>query len=387
MEIEPFRVAVPEEAIVDLQARLATTRWAPEPGNEDWSFGVNGTYLRELADYWQGRFDWRAQEARINAFPQFRMMVDGASVHFIQLKGKGPRPQPIILNHGWPWTFWDFRELASRLADPGAYGGDPADAFDVVVPSLPGFIFSGMPDEPPGYAQIARRWVRLMKALGYERFFAHGGDAGAYVAAQLGHAHSHAVLGVHMNLPVVPGVGHDQIDPDEFSPAERAMYEAQDFAGRHLTHLMVHIHEPQTLAWAMHDSPIGQAAWMLHRRRAWSDCGGEVERRFSKDELLTHFSLYWYSNSFGTALRTYSASVFHLGIPRLNESGLAIPVPTAVAVLPREIIHLPRPLVERNTDLRQWSVFDRGGHFAGAEEPDLIAADIRSFVRPLRAAE
>ncbi len=385
--IETFRVDVAEDAIADLKERLAMTRWAPEPGNEDWSFGVNGAYLRGLADYWRNGFDWRAQEAKINAFPQFRMESDGAPVHFMHLRGKGPRPAPIILTHGWPWTFWDFRELAARLADPAAFGGDPADAFDVVVPSLPGFIFSGLPDEPPGYTQVARRWVRLMEALGYDRFFAHGGDAGAFVTAQLGHAHAAALRGIHLNLPVLPGVSHTAIHPDEFSPEERAMYEAQDFEGRHYTHLMVHILEPQTLAWAMHDSPVGQAAWMLHRRRAWSDCGGEVERRFTRDELLTHFSLYWYTNSFATSLRTYQASQFHHGIPRSNDAVPAIPVPTAVAVLPRELVHVPRPLMARNSDLRQWSVFSTGGHFAAAEEPELMARDIRAFVRPLRDDE
>lgn len=389
MHVEPFAVDIPQSDLDDLQARLAGTRWAPELANDDWSYGVRGAYLRELAAWWQDGFDWRTQEAAINALPHFRTQIDGVPIHFIHVRGKGrsggPAPMPIMLNHGWPWTFWDFREVIGPLADPGAHGGDPADAFDVIVPSLPGFAFSTpLTREGIGYAQTAELWVKLMRGLGYERFAAHGGDAGAFVTAQLGHAHADAMIGVHLNFPVLPGVGFDAIDPAEFSAEERAMYDAQDFAGRHHTHLMVHIHEPQTLAWAMHDSPVGMAAWMLHRRRAWSDCHGEVESRFDRDTLLTHFSLYWLTNSFASSLRFYRASQFHSGMPLVHARQPAIEVPTAVAVLPRELAHLPRALVARHSDLRQWTVLPSGGHFAAAEEPAAIVADIASFLRPLR---
>jgi len=387
LKIEPFTIAVPQEEIDALRARLAATRWAPELGNADWSYGVNGAYLRDLAAYWRDGFDWRAQEARMNAFPHFRTEIDGIPIHFIHVRGKGPDPVPLMLNHGWPWTFWDFQDVIAPLADPAAFGGDPADAFDVIVPSLPGFAFSGpLPREGIGYVETADLWVRLMRGLGYDRFVAHGGDAGAFVSARLGHAHADAMIGVHLNLPVLPGVPFDAIDPDDFGPEERAMFEAQDFEGRHLTHLMVHIHEPQTLAWAMHDSPVGQAAWMLHRRRAWSDCGGDVETRFDKDRLLTHFSLFWFTNSFAGSIRYYRASAFHQPMGLAHHRSPAIEAPTGIAVLPRELGHLPRSLVAAHSDLRHWSILPRGGHFAAAEEPQLITGDIRAFVRPLRAA-
>lgn len=386
MPIEPFTIAVPEAELAALRERLALTRWAPELANADWSYGVEGQWLRSLAQYWRDGFDWRAQEAAINAFAHFRTVIDGVPIHFIHVRGKGvpggPAPRPIVLNHGWPWTFWDFRAVIGPLADPAAHGGDPADAFDVIVPSLPGFTFSTpMTREGIGYRETAALWVKLMRALGYERFFAHGGDAGAFVTAWLGHAHAEAMLGIHLNLPVLPGVGFDAIDPAEFPPEERAMYEAQDFAGRNHTHMMVHIHEPQTLAWAMHDSPIGQAAWMIHRRRAWSDCHGDVETRFDRDTLLTHCSLTWFTDSFAQALRYYRASAFHQPMPLAHDRRPAIEVPTAMAVLPRELAHRPRSLVAAHSDLRQWTIFPSGGHFAAAEEPELIVEDIRRFAR------
>lgn len=385
MKIEPFRIDIPESEIEALRTRLSLTRWAPELANDDWSYGVNGDYLRGLAAYWRDRFDWRAQEARMNAYPQFRADVDGVPIHFIHVRGKGPNPVPIVLNHGWPWTFWDFEQVIGPLADPASFGGDPADAFDVIVPSLPGFTFSGpLTREGIGYVETADLWVKLMRGLGYERFVAHGGDAGAFVTARLGHAHAASMIGVHLNLPVLPGVPHGSVDPNEFSPEERAMWEAQDFEGRNHTHMMVHIHEPQTLAWAMHDSPIGQAAWMLHRRRAWSDCRGDVESRFDRDKLLTHFSLFWFTNSFATALRFYRASAFNKPMSLAHDRKPAIEAPTAMAVLPRELAHLPRSLVAAHSDLRQWSILPAGGHFAAAEEPRAITEDIRSFVRGLR---
>jgi pimeloyl-ACP methyl ester carboxylesterase len=389
MHCEPFTVAVPQADIDALHARLAATRWAPEWANDDWSYGVNGTYLRELVRYWREDFDWRTQERAINTFAQFRTEIDGVPIHFVHVRGKGapggPAPRPIVLTHGWPWTFWDFRQVIGPLADPAAYGGDPADAFDVVVPSLPGFTFSTpLPTAGIGYRETAALWVQLMHGLGYDKFFAHGGDSGAFVSAWLGHAHAEAVSGIHLNFPVIPGVGYGAFDPAEFPPEERAMFDAQDVEGRHHTHLMVHIHEPQTLAWAMHDSPAGQAAWMLHRRRAWSDCHGDVESRFDRDTLLTHLSLIWFTDSFAQSLHFYRASGFHQGMPLAHSRQPAIPVPTAIAVLPRELAHLPRSLVAAHCDLRQWTVFPSGGHFAAAEEPERIVADIRHFARPLR---
>ena len=386
MKIEPFKINISESEIEALRARVANARWAPELDNEDWSYGVNGTYLRELMTYWQDGFSWRTQEARINSFPQFRAEIDGVPIHFVHVRGKGPNPVPIVLNHGWPWTFWDFKDIILALADPAAHGGDPEDAFDVIVPSLPGFGFSGpLPRNGIGYVETADMWVKLMRELGYERFVTHGGDAGAFVSARLGHAHPESIIGVHLSFPVIPGVPHDAGDPADFTPEERVMVEGQDKGPGAFTHVLINSFDPQTLAWAMHDSPVGQAAWILLRRRAWSDSHGDVETKFDKDTLLTHISLSWFTNSFVGSELFCRASGFVAPMMALaNDIKPEISVPTAVAVLPKDLMHRPRSIVAAHSDLRQWTLFPSGGHFAAAEEPELMADDIRSFVRPLR---
>jgi pimeloyl-ACP methyl ester carboxylesterase len=385
MKIEPFKVEVPQSEIDALRKRLGDTRWAPERDNEDWSYGVNGTYLRELMAYWQDGFDWRAQEARINSFPQFRAEIDGVPIHFIHVRGKGPNPTPIILTHGWPWTFWDFKDVIMALADPAAHGGNIEDAFDVVIPSLPGFAFSGpLSRNDIGYVETAELWVKLMKELGYEKFVAHGGDAGAFVSAWLGHAHPESIIGVHLSFPILPGVPHDAVEAADFTPEERVLIGGQERNQGEFFHVMIHAFDPQTLAWALHDSPVGQAAWLLLRRRAWSDCHGDVESKFDKDTLLTHFSLYWFTNSFvGTELFC-RASRFFQPMALANDIKPEISVPTAVAVLPKDLMHRPRCLFAAHSDLRQWTLYPSGGHFAAAEEPKLITEDIRLFVRSLR---
>ncbi|PVH99405.1 epocide hydrolase domain-containing protein [Periconia macrospinosa] len=385
MEIIPFKIDIPQSKIDALRDRLANTNWAPELDNDDWSYGVNGTYLRELMSYWQHDFDWRAQESRINAFPQFRTEIDGVPIHFIHVRGKGPNPTPIILNHGWPWTFWDFKDVIMKLADPEAHGGNPEDAFDVVVPSLPGFCFSGpLKKNGVGYVETAELWVTLMKSLGYEQFVTHGGDAGAFVSARLGHAHRESIIGVHLSFPILPGVPHDAGDPTDFTQEEREAIGEQKRGPGDFVHVLINSADPQTLAWAMHDSPVGQAAWILLRRRAWSDCNGNIESKFDKDTLLTYLSLYWFTDCFIGSELFCRASNFPAPIELVNEIKPAISVPTAVAMLPKDLMHKPRSLVAAHTDLRQWTLFPSGGHFGAAEEPELMAEDIRSFVRPLR---
>ncbi len=385
MKIEPFKIDVPQTEIDSLHVRLANTRWAPEFDNHDWSYGVSGAYLRELTAYWQDGFDWRAQEARINGFPQFRTKIDGVPIHFIHVRGKGPNPTPIILNHGWPWTFWDFRDVIMPLADPAAYGGDPEDAFDVIVPSLPGFTFSGpLPRPGVGYIETADMWVKLMRELGYEKFVSHGGDAGAFVSARLGHAHPESIIGVHLSFPVLPGVAPDAGIPDEFTPEERALSEKRPVGPEMYYHVFINAFDPQSLAWAMHDSPVGQAGWLLYRRRLWSDCHGDVETRFDKDTLLTQTCLYWFTNSFVGSELFCRASGFPQPMVLANDVKPEISVPTAVAVMPKDLMHRPRKVFAAHSNLRQWTVFPSGGHFGAAEEPELMTEDIRSFVRPLR---
>lgn len=385
-EIHPFRIDVPQSEVDALNARLASTRWAPELGNDDWSLGVDGTYLRELVDYWQHGFDWREQEAKINAHPQFRTEIDGVPIHFLQVRGRGPNPVPLILNHGWPWTFWDFQHVIGQLTDPAAYGGDPRDAFDVVVPSLPGFTFSGpLPRTGIGYAETADLWVELMRRLGYDRFVTHGGDAGAFVSAWLGHAHPESIIGVHLSFPILPGMMPEPPADEELTDEDRAIMAGQARAPGAFDHQLINAFDPQTLAWAMHDSPVGQAAWILLRRRAWSDNTGDVETAFSKDTLLTHLSLYWFSDSFVGSELFCHASDFLSPRPLVNDIKPEISVPTAVVSLPKDVFYRPRDYFAAHADLRRWTVLPSGGHFGAAEEPDRITADIRAFVRDLRA--
>ncbi|KAF3040400.1 hypothetical protein E8E11_001279 [Didymella keratinophila] len=385
MKITPFQVDILQGDIEALRTRLANTRWAPELDNEDWSYGVNGTYLRNLMSYWQHDFDWRSQEARINSFPQFCTEIDGVPIHFLHVRGTGPSPVPIVLNHGWPWTFWDFKDVVMALADPEAHGGNAEDAFDVVVPSLPGFCFSGpLKRTDIGYVETADLWVKLMEGLGYSRFVTHGGDAGAFVSAQLGHAHAKSIIGVHLSFPILPGVPLDAGDPADFTPEERALIGQNIRGPGDFVHVVINQTDPQTLAWALHDSPVGLAAWILLRRRAWSDCNGEVETKFDKDTLLTYLSLYWFTNSFVSTALFCRASNFPRPMGLVNDSKPEISVPTAVAMLPKDLLQKPKTLFAAHTNLRQWTVFPSGGHFGAAEEPRLMTEDIRSFVRPLR---
>jgi pimeloyl-ACP methyl ester carboxylesterase len=382
-----FEVHVPDDRLDDLRDRLLRTRFADDFGNDDWSYGVPGGYLRDLIDYWVSRFDWRAQEARINRYSHFRVEIDGIPIHFVHERARGPSPIPLILTHGWPWTFWDYERLIEPLSDPAAFGGDPGDAFDVVVPSLPGTAFSSpLRTTGIGIPATADLWLRLMRDnLGYDRFAAAGGDSGAFVTARLGHAHAEHLVGIHLNFPATATMeALGSVLPDDYSPEERSWL-AEPLAQSRGTsaHMAVHVEDPQTLAWAMNDSPAGLAAWMVERRRNWSDCDGDVERRFTKDELLTAVSLYWLTGTFHTSVRFYAES-FRRPWPLVHGRVPPIEAPTAVAVFPRELVRVPRRFMQRQANLARWTVMPRGGHFAPAEEPELMLADLRAFFRPFR---
>lgn len=384
--IERFEIAFPDAAIDDMRGRVAATRWAPEPGNDDWRFGVNGAWLRDLAAYWADGFDWRAQEAAINRCAHYRTVIDGVPIHFIHMKGKGDGtrpPTPLILTHGWPWTFWDFGEMIGPLTDPAAHGGDAADAFDVVIPSLPGATFSNpLTRTDIGYRETADLWVKLMAMLGHERFGAFGGDAGAFVTAMLGHAHADRLIGAHFSMPVIPGLAPGQAKREDYAPEERMLSDRRVAANS--THLLVHSREPQTISWAMHDSPVGMAAWLLHRRRAWSDCAGDPLKSYSRDFLLTNISLFWLTECFATSVRFYVASRFQEAAAMLHDRSPALPVPCGYAIFPRDIASTPRAWVERHANVVRWTMMERGGHFAAAEEPVALTAELRAFFRMLR---
>jgi pimeloyl-ACP methyl ester carboxylesterase len=384
---EPFEIEVPESRLDDLRRRLECVRWAPDMGNEDWRYGTNGAYLRELVDHWLHGYDWRAHERAMNAYDHFRVPIDGIPIHFLHARGKGPRPLPLILTHGWPWTFWDFEKVIGPLTDPAAHGGDPADAFDVVVPSLPGFGFS-TPLEETGinWWKTADLWVVLMRdVLGYERFCAHGGDWGTLVTHQLGHRHAGLLYGVHL-------VGAAPLDsfserPWSVGGLMEGMSEGSDeraamiaWEKKFASHVAVQHLDPQTLAYAMHDSPVGLCAWILERRRAWSDCGGDVERRFSKDELLTTMMLYWLTDSFVTSVRFYYEAGADLWRPDHDRMPV-VEAPTGITFFAPDKPPGEMEWTESYYNRRFLRVHPSGGHFAPAEESEAVVADLRDMFR------
>jgi pimeloyl-ACP methyl ester carboxylesterase len=383
MEIRPFRIDVPKADLEDLRRRLGATRWAGDFGNADWRYGVERGWLEEMVAWWRDTYDWRAAEAAMNRWPQCRAEIDGVPIHFLHVKGKGPDPTPLILTHGWPWTFRDFARLIGPLTDPAAHGGDPAQSFDLVIPSLPGFGFS-TPLRTTGIdvPAIAALWVRLMtEGLGYARFAASGGDFGAIVTAHLGHAHEDRLIGCHLMMGVYPGMPYAPLDPADVAADEQWMPEQlAKVPPLILSHLTTQRLDPQTLAYALVDSPVGTAAWIWERRRAWSDCGGDLLSIHDRDELCTLASIYWLTGAIGSSLRLYYEQ-FHDGIQMrtVHDRRPAIAVPTAYAVFPKDMALIPRAVAARNTDLRQWTVMPKGGHFGAAEQPALVVEDLRRF--------
>jgi len=381
MTPRPFTVRVPAEVLADLRTRLERVRWPDEIAGEGWRYGTSLAYMKELVAYWRDRYDWRAQEARLNALPQFTLPMGDLDLHFIHAKGVGPSPLPLLVSHGWPGSVWEFHKLIPLLTDPGRHGGDPADAFTVVAPSLPGYGYSFRPTQPRfGVPEIAELLARLMTdVLGYRRFAAHGGDWGAFVTARLGLASPDHLAGIHVTLL---GLRRDLPPPAHPTEEERAYLEELRHWEREETgYGWIQGTRPQTLAYGLTDSPVGLAAWIVEKFRAWSDCGGEVERRFTKDVLLTNVMLYWVTGAINSSFWPYYARR-HAGWP--IPDGARIEVPTAYASFPREILHPPRAWAERVFNIRRWTVMPAGGHFAALEEPEALAADLRAFFRDLR---
>ncbi|MFN0092546.1 MAG: epoxide hydrolase family protein [Acidimicrobiales bacterium] len=385
---QPFTVHVADEVLEDLRYRLEHTRWPLDYNNDDWRYGANRAYLESFVDYWAHEFDWRKMEAQINAFANFRCEIDGIPIHFIHEKGKGPNPIPVILTHGWPWTFWDLNAVIRPLSDPASFGGDPADAFDVIVPSLPGYGFS-TPLTTPGVNSIttADLWHTLMtEALGYSRYGAQGGDWGAIVSAQMGHKYADELYGVHLTLPALPGpdAKWSLLKPEAYGPGEEGWYDRYRSKWDSTTvHMSAHSRSPQTLAFAFNDSPVGLAAWIIERRRAWGDTGGDVESRFSKEFLATTLTIYWVTESIGTSMRYYWERANAHWQPS-HDRKPTVEAPTGIPVFPGELILMPRSIAEKASNLVHWTIQPEGGHFAPAEVPDLVVADVRQFFRKLR---
>lgn len=382
MSLKPFRIQIAQDRVDQLSKRLRDIDWADEPSTvEPWSYGVAGPYLRELVDYWRHHYEWRQQEAAMNRWHHLRGEINGVTVHALVERGSGSHPLPRILTHGWPWSFWDYAKLIDPLAHPERFGGDPEDGLDVVVPSLPGSVFSSPAPPGIGWQQTARLWTSLMDELGYHRFGAHGGDSGAFVTAQLAHQFPDRLIGAHLSYPALLGnVFYERAD---FSAEEVEYFDAQRDPTLNMTHFLTHTWEPQTLGWALQDSPIGLAAWMLHRRAAWSDCDDNVENRFTKHELITTPALYWLTRTTASSLRFYADS-FRTPWHPAHNARPTLQAPTAIASFPRELSHVPRVIAAQHANLVRWTQMPRGGHFAPMEEPALLIHDIREFFRTLR---
>ena len=383
MKIEPFEISVSDEVLDDLNRRLETVRWPDEIPGTDWDYGSNLGYLKELVEYWQTDFDWRAQENLLNSFRHFKAEVGGLGIHFIHERGKGPDPMPLVITHGWPGSVFEMYKIIPLLCDPASHGGDPADSFDVVAPSLPGFGFSDHPQETGvEVGKTAALWVELMAGLGYPRFAAHGGDIGAGATSRLGHGHADSMIGIHLTSVTRPtpylGPGSRELtDAEKTHMSEREEWQRSEGGYAHIQGT-----KPQTLSYGLNDSPVGLAAWIVEKYRTWSDCGGDVERQFTKDELLTTVTIYWATETIGSSTRMYKENQRYEWTMGRGER---IEAPIGVAAFPEEISRPPREWAERSYNLRRWTNMPRGGHFAALEEPELLAEEIREFFRPLRA--
>ncbi len=383
-ELRPFRVDIPAADLTDLRERLARTRW-PEPATvDDWSQGVPLEFLRDLCGYWADGYDWRATEARLNGWPQGRTRIDGLDIHFLHVRSPHPDALPLILTHGWPGSVVEFGKVIGPLTDPTAYGGDPADAFHVVCPSLPGYGFSDKPSRPGwGVERIAAAWAVLMDRLGYRRYGAQGGDWGTTISTELGRNDPEHVVGIHLTPPLAA------LDPatlDDLTDSERAALEALRYSAEWEDGYSVEQStRPQTVGYGLVDSPVALCAWIVEKFWAWSDHGGRLDRVFSRDDLLDNVMLYWLPGTGASAARLYWESIRQVQALFRGPATDVVAVPTGCSIFPKDN---PRPsrrwAQQRFTDIRYWQELDRGGHFAAFEQPELFTDEVRAFFRLVR---
>ena len=381
--IRPFTINVNDEILQDLRERLSQTRLPDELPGTAWNYGTNRDYLEELLSYWQTDFDWRVQERSLNAFDQFQTTIDGLDIHFIHQRSPHENALPLIITHGWPGTFFEMHKVIPMLSDPASHGGDPVDAFDVVAPSMPGYGFSDAgADRGLDIFTIGDMWAKLMSEnLGYERFAAQGGDWGARVTARLGLSHGDKVVGIHTTSTTSPtpylGPGSKELSEEEQAMLQQREHWLADEGG----YSHIQSTKPQTLSYGLNDSPAGLAAWIVEKYRRWSDCGNNVESRFTKDELLTTVTIYWVTQSINSSARLYFEAFnkpWNLG------TGERIQVPVGVAAFPVENTVPLREWSERAYNVQHWTDMPAGGHFAALEEPVNLVDDIRNFFRGLR---
>ncbi|CAN5649039.1 epoxide hydrolase [soil metagenome] len=382
--IQPFVVNVPEADLADLRDRLARTRWPDELPGVGWTYGASLEYVKELAEYWRTSFDWRAQEAELNRYPQFTTTIDGQNIHFYHVRSNEPNAMPLLLIHGWPGSVIEFLNVIGPLTDPAAYGGDPADAFDVVIPSIPGFGFSG-PTHETGWdvQRVTNAFATLMNQLGYDRYATQGGDMGAFIAPHLGRVDSDRVIGVHVNAASVGFIPFGPVEPEvieQLTEIEKErLAKIERFTTDQWGYASIQSTRPQTLAFALHDSPVGQLAWIVEKFKEWTDPAKELPHEaVDRDHLLTNVSLYWFTGTAGSSARMYyenAHSSFWGALTRVE-------VPVGVAVFANDVAI--RHFSEWGNNIQRWTDFDTGGHFAAMETPELLTEDIRAFYRDLR---
>jgi len=382
MPLEPFSIPFSHEAVDDLRDRLVRTRWPDEIPGSGWEYGFDLRFLQGICDHWRERFDWKAQVEKLSTLHHCRYVSDGIGIHFIHERGKGPAPIPIILTHGWPGSFLEMMRIIPLLTDPASHGADHADSFDVVVPSLPGYGFSDRPTcRGMNLFRTAELWTGIMEELGYARFAAQGGDLGAGVSTILGLRHGHRMIGIHLNY--IPGSFRPHLEPGtKLNGAEEEFLKGvarwSDESG---AYAHVQRTRPQTAAYGLNDSPAGLAAWILEKFREWSDCDGDLYNRFSRDELLANVTLYWMTETIHSSFRLYFEG---RKAPLQFGPGDFIQAPCAIAHFPKELPFPPRAWIERGYNIQHWTDMPQGGHFAAAEEPKLLAEDIRAFFRQFR---
>ena len=381
-DLQPFHLSVPDSVLDDLRQRLIRTRLPDEPPLAPWSTGTSIVYLKQLLDYWVEGFEWRSQEAKLNTFRQFTVPIAGINLHFIYEEGKGPDPIPLLLSHGWPGSVIEFYKVIPMLTDPARFGGNATDAFTVVAPSLPGYVFSFKAGQKRfGIEEIAEVFSTLMTdVLGYSHFGAQGGDWGAFITSRLGYAFPDILVGIHLNLLAVRRDQKMMADP---TPGEKVFLEQLNhFLKEETGYQWIQGTKPTTLAFALTDSPAGLAAWQLEKFRTWSDCDGDPENALTRDEMLTNITLYWVTGAIGSSFWPYYARMHG---PSSIPKGSTIDVPMGYVEFPKEILRPPRSVAERMyTDIRRWTVMQKGGHFAALEQPAALVDEIRSFFRALR---
>ncbi|HEU0296410.1 MAG TPA: epoxide hydrolase [Anaerolineales bacterium] len=383
MQIEPFKISIPQEILDDVRKRLERTRWPDEVHQSGWRYGANLEYMKELADYWLTKFDWRSQEQRINSFASYQAVVGDLRVHFVHEVGKGPNPIPLLITHGWPSSFVEMLGLVPMLTDPASHGGKASDSFDVIVPSVPGYGFSERPLKA-GMTRwrVADLWAKLMDGLGYRRFGLHANDIGAVISGWLAFDHPEKVIGFHTMMPTFPPPSFDESQPPmtEAEKSFQAFVDAwdQDEGG----YQAIQTTRPQTLAYGLNDSPVALMAWIVEKWRAWTNPNGNIEDYFSKDELLANVMIYWATETANSSIRSYYERAHDTRSLSPNDK---IRVPTGIALTMEAVERAPREWVERRyADIRRWTEFPSGGHFLAVENPKMLAVEIREFFQQFR---